>query len=126
MPALDYERFIKLMMLTTSSNDGEALNALRMANSYLARLNRTWEQVIREKLTIIEEAKLFTDGDLTRSPDRSEKFSDPDIDFLFDELRNRNISPSFRAFVDSVHEWWEQKGFLTEAQYRAIKKAVER
>ena len=36
----------KLMALTTSENDGEALNALRAANRILARNDLSWEDLL--------------------------------------------------------------------------------
>jgi len=34
MQAPKFEKFIKLMKMTTSSSEGEALNAIRMANAH--------------------------------------------------------------------------------------------
>ena len=39
-------KFVKLMMLTTSANDHEALSALRKANAILADQSVSWEQLI--------------------------------------------------------------------------------
>lgn len=44
---------IKLLNLTTSSQDGEALVAIRKANEQLSRFNATWESLIRSKVTIV-------------------------------------------------------------------------
>ena len=41
----DYKMFLKLLNLTTSSYDGECLNAICMANAVLARTNQTWEDL---------------------------------------------------------------------------------
>ena len=49
----DYKMFLKLMSLTTSSFDGEALNAIRMANAVLARTNQTWEDLLKNKIVMI-------------------------------------------------------------------------
>lgn len=40
---LDRERFIKILMLSQSESDGEALNALRMANKLLKKAGLNWE-----------------------------------------------------------------------------------
>lgn len=47
------EKLIKLMKMTTSSNDGEALTAVRMANGILARDGYAWETLLRGKITVI-------------------------------------------------------------------------
>lgn len=52
-PSLD--KLIKLMKMTTASNDGEALNAVRMANAMLTRLKADWERLLRGKVTVIED-----------------------------------------------------------------------
>lgn len=40
------DKLIKFMMLTQSENDGEALNAMRMANKILKKENKTWVDVL--------------------------------------------------------------------------------
>lgn len=44
---------IKLLKMTTSSNDGEALNAIRMANHALSKFGGDWERLLRGKVTVI-------------------------------------------------------------------------
>lgn len=39
-------RLARLMSLTTSSNDGEALNAVRAANALLLKVGATWADVL--------------------------------------------------------------------------------
>ena len=51
--------------------------------------------------------------------------NDAEIDALFDALNSRHLG-TFQSYVDSVHEWWEEKGFLTEKQYNVIKNAAQR
>lgn len=43
---MDVDRFTKLMMLTTSDSDGEAVNALRVANKMLRAGGLNWEAFI--------------------------------------------------------------------------------
>jgi hypothetical protein len=47
-------KLIKLLMLTTSDNDNEALSAIRMANKLLKSKNITWECAFSEKVTTHE------------------------------------------------------------------------
>lgn len=42
-----------------------------------------------------------------------------EIETLFD-----NVSPS--SFVDSIYEWWMEKGFLTARQFEQLKEIDER
>jgi hypothetical protein len=43
---LDLDRLAKLMEVTTSGHDGEALNALRAANRLLSQAGETWSGVL--------------------------------------------------------------------------------
>lgn len=49
------ELLIKLLGMSSSSNDGEALVAIRKANRLLADAGWSWEQLIRGKITIVED-----------------------------------------------------------------------
>lgn len=49
----DLVKFIKLMKMTTATTDGEALNAIRMANAMLRRNGHDWDNLLRNKITII-------------------------------------------------------------------------
>lgn len=44
---------IKLLKMTTSSNDGEALMAIRKANEQLKKFGGDWEALLRGKVTMI-------------------------------------------------------------------------
>ena len=51
---LNIELFIKLMKMTTSSTDGEALAALRAANRALSAGGGDWENLLRGKLAPVD------------------------------------------------------------------------
>jgi hypothetical protein len=121
MSANDFELFIKLMMLAQSPNDTEALSALRKANAKLASINRNWEELLRGKVAVSD----FPDappmgGELRAS--RGVQHTDPFISTMLDDLM-RDVKGGFRDFIESINTWWEQKGFLTEKQYIAVRKA---
>ena len=119
----DYKMFLKLMSLTTSEFNGEALNAIRMANSVLARTNQTWEDLLKGKIVMI--APPSDDTKTTRSSVRHQNANE--INGYFETLFNRGSRlGTFRTWVNSVHEWWEEKGFLTDAQYQTLKKSAQR
>jgi cell division septation protein DedD len=52
---LNLERLIKLLKLSASPNDSEALAAVRKANDVLARSFGDWDSLLRGKVTIIED-----------------------------------------------------------------------
>lgn len=49
------ELLVKLLMMTTSSNDGEALTAIRKANELLKTQGWDWVKLIAGKITIVED-----------------------------------------------------------------------
>ena len=51
----DLAKFIKLMKMTTATTDGEALNAVRMANAMLKRNGHDWEALLKGKITIVND-----------------------------------------------------------------------
>lgn len=121
MTATEFEKFIKLMMMTTSDQDHEALVALRKANSYLASMNRNWEEILRGKVII--------KGGVNQEPPSPyvQHTDEREIDGMFEVLmRTVPMRSSFRDFVEDVHQYWEKRGYLTDAQYKALKRAMER
>lgn len=119
-----FDKFIKLMMMTTSSHDGEVLNAIRMANAMLGEMNNNWEELLRGKVRMEAESTGRTES---RDYQPSGKIynDEMEINKMFEEAYRRvSRHSSFMRYVDSVHEWWEERGFLTEKQYEAIKKAA--
>jgi hypothetical protein len=119
--AIDFDKFIKLMMMTTSDHDHEALVALRKANAMLDSDDRNWEELLRGKVTM--------QVPWPASPGRpSQHHTNADeINDMFSELMMKvPYNSSFRVFIEDVHAWWEQKGFLTNNQYNALKRAYQR
>ena len=49
---LNVEKFTKVLGLTTSPADGEALNAIRIANKMLREANLSWAQIITTSPTL--------------------------------------------------------------------------
>ena len=124
--------FVKLMMMTTSPHDGEALTAIRKANAILASANVNWEEFLKALTgpsSKPSSSKVADDDDDDEFEDvgrRSGKHDDErEINRLFARaFSNTPKNSGFRNFLDSVYEWWEEKGFLTEKQYQAIKRAA--
>lgn len=124
--------FVKLMMLTMSDNDGEALTALRKANKILTVAKVSWEELL-DSLQHDQSYRVPPSQRRPRPEPEWANVGDPskhtdayEIDGLFNRVFDKQHSESFESFVNSVHIWWQQKGFLTEAQYRTIKRAAER
>lgn len=112
----EVETLIKLLALTTSSNDHECLVAIRKANAMLAARNITWEFFIKGRYPNVE----------VTSPKHSTSIPEADeVERMFEAVIE-NSSGSFSDFVTSIYQWWEEKGSLTDRQFDALKSAYER
>ena len=123
MQASKFEKFIKLMKMTTSPNDGECLNATRMANALLLEANLDWEDFLRGKATVVS-----GDGASLKSVNSDKKYTNSiEIDGMLNSvLSSINRGTSFYKFMESLRDWWESNQFLTEKQYNALRKCYER
>lgn len=129
---MDKERLTKLMALTTSDNDGEALNALRMANKMLMAERLTWEEILgetRQQISISIHRQ-----PMNGSYEAPEDWTPPHLkdkatlDHIFRTIYAK-LGPSesgFKEFIDSVHKWYRARGFVTQAQYHALRRAYGR
>ena len=135
MAEIDRTRLTKLLAMTTSDNDGEALNAMRKANAYIASWEMTWEDVLaRPQATVINIG-------LQRAPPATNPYRGEDQDWDPPHLRDKVvIDTMFRAiyaqprtdneefwtFLDSVHQYWKDKQRLTPKQFQAIRNCYQR
>ncbi len=122
MQAPKFEKFIKLMKMTTSPVDGECLNAIRMANSFLMEANLDWDDFLRGK------AKIIGGSASSQASYSGKKYTNSDeIERMLEAtLASVRKGTSFRVFIESLRDWWESNQFLTEKQYNALRKTYER
>ena len=124
----------KLMMMTSSENDQEALTALRKANKILKEAGVNWEELLDALSKPAQAAPPprpepewedvgFRAGEKHRGVKHTNK---EEIDKYFAQIFSQELRESFAEFVESVNIWWRQHGFLTDPQYQAIKRAAER
>ena len=124
----DVTRLVKLMMMTTSSNDNEALIAMRKANAVLGASQKNWQDILLTPFARRPEPppQPQPQQQQRRKPD-PKPAPDPKaalIEQMFETLL-KEVPPEadFRTFVLSVHQQWRKKGRLTDKQYRAIRKS---
>lgn len=152
---MNVDGFIKLMMMTTSSYDNEALVAIRKANAILASANLTWEEFVLglqkmpsqapgevqrseywrgqyENARRAQEAAVRAAEEATRRAQAAaaktkgpHQFDAQEMQRLFKAAYAR-IRPGnrFIQYIDSLNEWWQDKGFLTWDQYKALRNAA--
>lgn len=141
MKLSDFNRLVKFMEMTTSINDGEALNAARMANKLLAANNADWKRVFARLITIEVEPGA---GDVDPAPanrtppgavpvhgssaakTREQLDREAHINHMFDYCLQRVKSGDFRKFLLDVESQWQKKGRLSTGQYEAVKRTYDR
>ena len=106
---MDVTKLIKLMNLTTSTFDGEALNAIRKANLLLAESNISWAEFIKEKNITIKEIVV-------------KKPRDPQIEEMLRLCKKGVRSISGKMFINSLADWYKKHGSLSEKQLISLKK----
>lgn len=67
-----YSKLIKLLGMTRSAQDGEALNAMKLANKELDKLGLTWGEFVMRQITVV--ADPFASGAIP-DPRRSTGFN---------------------------------------------------
>ncbi len=117
-----FEKFIKIMKLTQSDQDGEALNALRMANTILVEANVSWEELLRAKVAVTSSVAAQS------VPQGGKRYTNKEEieTMLSGVLSSMLAGSSFHTFIKSLEDWWNEKGWLTEKQYNALRKSYER
>ena len=108
---LDLAKLVKVMMRTTSPNDFETLVSIRMANVMLNENNINWEDFIAQKTVVINEVV-----------QKIQKEDDADIEKMLEMCLTHIKSPSGKKFIESLSEFYWDKGFLTVRQKEALKK----
>ncbi len=112
MNEADLDKLTKLLALTASDIDGEALAAIRAANRLLSRNKIRWEAVLAPKET----------------PHKQQPWErhDQEIETLFDDAFAKGVTGSFGDFLKSLYSQWETKRSLSPKQMAALRKAARR
>lgn len=121
---MNTELLVKLMRMTTSNHDAEALVALRKANAMLAEAKMDWHDVLSGR---VRAAPPRADNSYRTPPSQRQRSAQVDVKEMITYLLNTIPSHlSFYDYVVSVSHWYDVKGSLTEPQYVAIRRAYLR
>ena len=125
------DKLLKLVNLATSDNAHESATAFRTATKLLEKLGYSWAQILNSEtdddcdFCASAYRRGHEDGfkdamKAARSKDRAsaEKYRGSEIDMLIDDI----LSSEFNAFVESVSEFYDERGYVTEKQYNALKR----
>ena len=113
--------FVKLMMLTTSSSDGEALTALRKANRILAEAKVNWAELLQA-----EPPQEALRHEPEPEPEDGRYTDAGEINLMFATVYQKNIVGGFVEFIEGIHRFWSERGYLTEKQYAVLKRVATR
>ena len=126
--AFDYGKLAKVMQLTQSSSDGEALAAIRMANAMLAKVNLNWAELIKNDFEVPEDNLIaLREGKHDRTfPPVYEQARQSDIEEIFACLMTADIEQNFMQVLQSIFSQYNRKRRLSIKQYNVICKAYIR
>lgn len=97
----DRKRLAQILMLTKSSHEGEAINAMRKANALLDNQKLTWIDVLG-----------INDPKLKAIPD--------DLGKLNEVLDSQKLSPKQRELMLSFKTFMKKHGYLTPKQWNVV------
>lgn len=131
---------IKLLKMTTSSHDHEALNAMRLANAQVLKLGTDWEDLLYGKVTLvadpftsIPEVKPATASGVGQaSPPRRPAPPPPPpqpvyyhdaavIQPLFDELMFANLPNQAAKRYSALERCWLNDSKLESSDYNELR-----
>lgn len=124
IPLAELGQLKKIMAMTTSSNDHEALGFMRKANAILARYGLTWAEVLSRTVS--------TAGTEVESAPEEMTLEDQ-IQRAFDEVRG-TARGTFAEFLETIETQFNQRPvgqrYLSQSQraplFRAVKELRER
>lgn len=125
MKDFDKEKFIKLLKLSASDADGEAISALRVATKMLTKANLTWEQLLdgkKEYKTTEAEREYakgyragFKKASTARTSAVAHRQRPSHLNMIFDKRRVKEI-------IDRILRYWDM---IDPHQKHHVKNAVD-
>lgn len=136
---MDRAKLAKLLALTASDHDHEALSAMRMANAMVKAAGVTWDELLAPPQNVIAvtiqrnppwqdmtpRPSPQQDGDWT-APHLSDK---PTIELMFKTIEAQQRLPGsehFFGWVANVKARFERHGNVTQREYDALRRSYSR
>lgn len=91
----DFSKLVKLLGMTGSANDAEALAFMRAANAQLVKLGWTWEKLLMQKVTIVEDP--FQDAPVIPARNTSDRQRVIDLEEEVRLLRNQLRDAEYKS-----------------------------
>lgn len=126
----DLIKLVKILGYTTSSNDNEALNACRRANTLMKSMNLTWDQLVREKTIVVNE--IINNEVKATIPSNNSNINNNinpvnvEIEMMLQVCMSKTnfprMSQTGQAFIKSLDDWYQRNHSLTDKQKEALRK----
>ena len=110
-------KLAKLLELTASPFDGEALNATRMANSEILKHDMTWTEFVNNKTIIVINEEV-------RHGEQNYNAQD-EIKNMLSICLQRCTSESGMEFIESLNKQYTRRGTLSDKQLSALRRWYE-
>lgn len=126
---LDRAKLAKLLALTTSDNDGEALNAVRLANKLVKNANETWDSVLAQQAVVSVRVFDMTPAKTAAPPwdDDTRLTNAAVINQMFEKVYSVPRDGSdFWNWLDDIRRKWDANGRLTAGQYDGLRRSYAR
>lgn len=107
----------KMLGMTTSSVDAEALVAIRKVNRMLKEHDITWKDLLSRQISAVDS---FEPAPATSVEEATNKR----VQAALDELRGVNLG-KVQEFFDSLDEQWSRQRYLSPDQRRGLFKVYE-
>lgn len=125
----DLIKLVKILAYTTSTNDNEALNACRRANTLMKSMNLTWEQLMKDKTIVVNEIisnELIPVAPLAAHINTSGfRTGIMEVEIMLQVCMSRTnfarMNPTGQAFIKSLNDWYQRNHSLTDKQKEALK-----
>lgn len=111
---MDKQKLIKILNLTQSPNDNEALSAIRMANKIILEAKESWEKLLTITAPKFQDF-FYEKRTYTQGPSIEEM-----LDICLDKVTGEGLD-----FIESLHEQWTLKKTLSPKQKAALQKFYE-
>lgn len=117
-------KLIKCLELTASDNDGEALNAIRKANSFRAKIGKTWTELFFTNKVIHQPSYSYKPPKIYKKKTAGAATCSR-INKILVFLLNKNLSDGAKTFVKSLNEQFEENNTLTDKQIAALERIYQ-
>lgn len=127
---LDRSKLAKVLALTASDKEGEAINAMRLANKMLEQAGLTWGAVLEQRAAVSIRVFDFTPGgdkgafDTGDTPDPGT--NKPVIDQMFATVFAVAPEGEFKDWLMSINDQWNRYQRLTPSQYDGLRRSYAR